>query len=266
VDLLTLGRPDGDREAVRVPHELRRRVLEVLRVEHVTPRIRRVVLGGDGLEADFPFPRLAASDHVKVVLPDEATGELVVPDGPVRGLSGVAVRDYTVRRFDADTRELALDFVVHQHGPAGRWAAKAKPGDRLGVWGPRGSVCHPAGYARYLLLGDETALPALGRWLEDLPAGAEVTALVATEDPEDATYLDHPAVRWVAPGNLEEAVRALPAPDGDTYVWGAGEAGSLVPVRRYLRRELGLPKHQADVDGYWKRGEANFDHHAPQEE
>ena len=31
----------------------------------------------------------------------------------------------------------------------------------------------------------------------------------------------------------------------------------------YLRRELGLPKEQVDAHGYWKKGEANLDHHAP---
>lgn len=64
-------------------------------------------------------------------------------------------------------------------------------------------------------------------------------------------------------GPLETAVRALPLPVdlGDLFVWAAGEAGDIRPIRRYLRNEVGLPKRQTHVDGYWKRGVVNHDHH-----
>lgn len=63
---------------------------------------------------------------------------------------------------------------------------------------------------------------------------------------------------------------ALPAgalrgtePGAGTFFFLAGEATSLIPLRRYLRRELGLPKEQVEVHGYWKRGVVALDHHAP---
>jgi NADPH-dependent ferric siderophore reductase len=62
---------------------------------------------------------------------------------------------------------------------------------------------------------------------------------------------------------LEESVRSLGAIEPDAYVWAAGEATSLIPVRRYLRHELGLSPEQLAVEGYWKRGVTNLDHHAP---
>ena len=40
----------------------------------------------------------------------------------------------------------------------------------------------------------------------------------------------------------------------DTFVWAAGEASTLVPVRRYLKQELGLPKQHLSLHGYWKLG------------
>ena len=51
--------------------------------------------------------------------------------------------------------------------------------------------------------------------------------------------------------------------DTDTFVWAAGEADALVPVRRWLKHELGLPPENRVLQGYWRRGDDRFDHHAP---
>src|SRR5699024_1577675 len=128
----------------------------------IGPRMRRITLGGDDLEADFPAPPFAAPDHVKLVVPDPVTGDVPLPrivDDRIQRVDGPApiLRDYTVRRVDAE--HLTLDFVLHDHGPAGRWAGTARVGDRLGVLGPRGSHLYPDDYARYVLVADETALP-----------------------------------------------------------------------------------------------------------
>lgn len=65
------------------------------------------------------------------------------------------------------------------------------------------------------------------------------------------------------PGQLDEALRSLGRIDDDTFVFMAGEATTLAPLRRYLRRELDLPAEQVSASGYWKRGIVNLDHHAP---
>src|SRR5699024_4083598 len=122
--------------------------------------------------------------------------------------------------------------------------------------------------------GDETALPAIARWLDVLPPEAPVTVLVEVADAEDESYplaATGRTVRWLhregaEPGAttlLDEAVRSLEVSGGVTFYWFGGEAASLVPVRRYLRRELGLDKDAVDISGYWKRGTAEHDHHAP---
>ncbi|WP_433619134.1 siderophore-interacting protein [Dactylosporangium sp. CA-139114] len=51
---------------------------------------------------------------------------------------------------------------------------------------------------------------------------------------------------------------ALPA--GDGYVRVAGEAGGLKPIRRHVRSPV-PPKAWTDIDGYWKCGVVNLDHH-----
>lgn len=59
----------------------------------------------------------------------------------------------------------------------------------------------------------------------------------------------------------------MPIPDHDDwFAFVAGEAGALKPIRRWLRRELALPKERLDVDGYWKKGTVNLDHHVPDDE
>lgn len=253
---------------------VRRRILAVRRVVELAPDFRRIVLAGADLEADFPFADFAPTDHVKLFFPQPDTGEIVIPEVTEQGWvlpdgsPAPIYRDYTVRAFDADAGELTIDFVLHPHGVAGRWAGSASVGDRLGVLGPRGNVRFPRGYAHYLAAGDETAIPALMRLIEELPTTAKATVLieVASAQHEQAVPVrDGVRVRWVhraAAGEasaLESAVRAVDL-TGDVFAFAAGEAGAMRPIRRYLREHL--PTDQVDVDGYWKRGVANLDHHS----
>jgi NADPH-dependent ferric siderophore reductase len=251
------------------------RTLTVKRIERITPRMARITLAGPDLEG---FATLDAEDHVKIFPPAEGA-ELPVfptvendrwvrsPDGPV-----LVFRDYTVRRFDAEAGELDLDFVLHDHGPGGRWATTAQPGSKVGVFGPRGSLILRKDFDWLLLAADETALPALLRRIEETRPGTRVIAFAEVADAAEEQPVSTSAdleLTWLhrngaEPGStalLEEAVRATELPAGDGYVWVAGEADSIKPLRRYLRRELGLPKGAFDVDGYWRRGKVNFDHH-----
>ena len=50
-------------------------------------------------------------------------------------------------------------------------------------------------------------------------------------------------------------------PTGRGFVWVAGEATCLKPVRRMLRNHPALDSRCVDVDGYWRRGVVNHDHH-----
>jgi NADPH-dependent ferric siderophore reductase len=227
----------------------------VARVEELSPTMRRFVLTGDDLEADFPFVPLGATDHVKLVPPDPATGEvrLPEPDGP-----RPAMRDYTIRRFDPAARELTLDFVLHSHGPAGRWAIDAGPGTEIGVLGPRGSQVYPASCGEYLLVADETGLPATERFLEELPAAATVR-VVALAAPRELGGGRVAETAWLPADTrgeaLVEVVAALPLGPG-TFAWGAGEAGVMRALRTHLRHDRGLGAERVSVRGYWRIGTA----------
>ncbi|GGS52706.1 siderophore-interacting protein [Planobispora rosea] len=262
-----------------VRYDLKPRLLEVRRAEWITPSTVRVTLAGDDLAG---FQERAPQDHVKLFFPVDGAGAPVMPAvGPdgwefPPGAPDPVFRDYTVRSHRPGAGELDIDMVVHGHGPASAWAAQAAPGQRIGVLGPRGSVVVPFNFDWYLLGADETALPALARWLEALPAGARVIAFAEVADAREEQHIETAAdvtLTWLhrdgaapgASGVLERAVRELELPPGDGFVWIAGEAGALKPIRRHLR-EAGHPKEWTDIDGYWKRGTANLDHHRDQDE
>jgi NADPH-dependent ferric siderophore reductase len=252
-----------------VRHELVQRHLTVSAVRPVTGRIVRVTLTGDELDG---FAADGPADHVKVFFPDPATGRIATPGFAAggTGLSApgqVIARDYTPLDHRPDAAELDLDFVVHgDEGPASRWAARAAGGDPLVVAGPRGSRLVPDGLTDLVLVVDETAFPAASRWLRLAPADVPVTALLDVADADAAAYFDGvPGARratFHVGGDLDATLRTLPIGPG-TFVFLAGEATRLVPLRRYLRRELGLGTDQVQASGYWKRGVAGLDHHAP---
>jgi NADPH-dependent ferric siderophore reductase len=258
-----------------VVHPLVLRCVQVLRIEDVNPRTRRVTLGGDELgpfERDgisLPaFTTQAFDDHVKLVF--AADGD-VRPALPVQLEDGIdwppsdtrRARDYTPRRFDPGTRELDLDFVLHGHGPAAAWAATARPGDDLWFAGPKSSTVVPGDVDWVLLAGDETALPAIERYLMERPVDAPVRVVAAV--PDAAAHRDLPVgpadrVHWVGaePGDpraLADAVRAVDAPPGTPYVWAAAESRSLLPLRRHVAAEWRVPKSHTSITGYWHREE-----------
>jgi NADPH-dependent ferric siderophore reductase len=258
------------REIELVWHDLVPRLLTVARTGRITPRMARITLTGDDLDT---FAYAAPEDHVKVFFPAPGAELPVMPtlgeegfEPPGPGDPQPIFRDYTVRYVRRDQREIDIDFALHGHGPGASWASAAQPGQRLGVLGPRGSYLKPLTFDWYLVAGDETALPALGAWLEQLPADVPVHAFAEVAGPaEEQPLVISPAttLTWLHRGagqSLGTALADFTPPAGDGYIWVAGEATALKPIRRHLRT-LGVPRDFVEVDGYWKRGITNLDHH-----
>lgn len=256
---------------VLVTHPIILRRLDVVRVVDVTPRMRRVTLSGDQLA---PFERDGLSlpafvsegfdDHVKLVLAQGGDLETALPVQRAQSIDWpdaphARTRDYTPRRWDAASAELDLDFVRHGDGPAARWAEAAVPGDVLHVVGPKSSTVVPDGIGWVLLAGDETALPAIGRYLDERPSDAPVQVVVEIRSPDarqDLALRDGDTLRWVeiaedAPSTLAAAVAETAWWPGEVFAWAAGESRSLLPLRRWLTRTQGVPKTHQDVTGYW---------------
>ena len=260
----------------KVRHPLKARLLQVRHVRPLSPHMVRITLTGDDLAG---FLSASFDDHVKIFLPEGDALPVIPTIGPKgpefpQDVPRPAARDYTPRRYNADTNELDIDFVLHDHGPAGRWAAQAQPGQHLGIAGPRGSFIIPHDFDWHLLIGDETALPAIARRLEELPAGKRVLAIIQTHTPDARIELPtqtDATIQWVddaadsatltsdstnATSALERAVRQLTLPDGDGYIWAAGESASIRDIRQYLVQERGIDKSRIRAASYWRAGNA----------
>jgi len=232
------------RRGERVRYELKMRELQVVRTQILGSSLLAVTLGGEAL-ADFQS--LGFDDHVKIMIP-AAGGE------PLK-------RDYTPRHFDAARRELSIEFALHEHGAVTDWARQAKPGDRVVVGGPRGSMIVSRDYDWTLWIGDRSAFPAMRRALEEFPVDRVAGVLVLCDEsegrtlfcsvPEDRLY----CVQSVAA--LLERLQALKIPEGEGYIWCAGESVLATGVRNILV-EKGHPKQGMRVAAYWKAGASGF--------
>ncbi|MBC3986877.1 siderophore-interacting protein [Streptomyces sp. AC536] len=259
------------RHAEKVGYPIRIRRVEVVRTAMVGSGLLRMTLGGAGTEG---FEAHAPDEHVKLLFP-EPDGSLRLPeqDGAVLRWPrpSPTSREYTVRRYDPEAAEIDIDIVPHAGGLAADWAGTVQPGAVVHVAGPPGGLIVPATYDRYLLAGDITALPAIARWLEELPSAAKGWAFVEVADASQEIDLSAPEgveVRWLHRGErppgtgdaLARAVTSVTVPEDErVFVWAAGEAGQLKPLRRWVRDELRLDRADHDITGYWKRGVADFD-------
>jgi NADPH-dependent ferric siderophore reductase len=228
----------------RVRHELKRRDLTVARIDPLSPGFVAITLTGESL-ADFTT--LSFDDHVKFLMSD-AAGE------PVR-------RDYTPRRFSREARELVIEFALHGEGHASEWARGAVVGQAAAIGGPKGSMILPSTLDWHLLVGDATALPAITRRLEELPAGQRVIVFAHVDEADRRTFAAQADVdvHWFAtPDALTAALRAFTPPDGAGFAWGGGEGALMVQVRQLLA-DKGVPRERTRVSSYWKQGVA--DHH-----
>jgi NADPH-dependent ferric siderophore reductase len=228
----------------RVRHDLKLREVTVARIKRVSPGFASITFQGEAL-ADFTS--LSFDDHVKFMFND-ANGEQVR-------------RDYTPRRVDTDAREVDIEFALHGHGGAAEWARNATIGQRAIIGGPRGSMILPLAMDWHLLIGDDSALPAVTRRLEELPAGARIDVVLLVDAADRRTLVTRADARihWVDSDDaLLQVLKELPLQAGAGLAWGGGEAALMARVRETLV-ETGMPRQAAKVSAYWKRSVA--DHH-----
>lgn len=223
----------------------------------------RVTLTGeelDGFPGDGPDRRIKMFFPVpgqeRPAIPRATSGGPMWPVGQARPI----IRTYTVRRFDPEARELDVDFVLHEgDGPAAAWARDARPGAWVGVSEPGGRY-QPDPTADYILLiGDESALPAVATVLEALPENTRAVAFLEVADAAEEQPLPGKAeVHWIHRGDrppgvpLAEAVRAAELPEGRGQVWLSGEAGCVRDLRKHLLEERGFDRRSVYATGYWR--------------
>lgn len=213
---------------------------EVVAARQLTPRMRRVTVRTAALRAAALRPAQDVELHLRT-----ESGRRVK-------------RRYTIRHYRRDADEIDLDVVLHGAGPGARWGEVAAPGDEVRFQGPRGKLeLRPASV--HLLVGDESAVPAIASICEALPSQEAAVAVVEIEnaDEEVPVLAD---VDWVyrdgaPPGGVDllgAALRRTSAPTG-ARAYLLGETRAMVALRALLE-ERGVAHESIFVKGYWNLG------------
>lgn len=284
--------------------------LRVAAVSRPSPSFARVELAGPDL-VEFGVDGPLFDQRIKLLFPGPHGLPALRPESwwsdftalPEEGRG--AVRTYTVADAfgaGADAR-LVVDLVIHPgtHGPGSDWALAAGEGDELLAVLPRKGTAYggiefaPGAARRLLLVGDETALPAITQILRDFPVDAEgsvfvevplvgdilplpeVAGVKVSWLPRDGAPVGDLAVAavgehlgfdavsgdveidpdlWETPVHSSSGESLDSAAVDDRYAWIAGESGMVTRLRRHLVGELGMPRAQVAFMGYWRKGVA----------
>lgn len=244
----------------REPPAFRR--VAVRSTEMLSGRMRRVVLGGDelsGFAVESPASSvrllLPPPGHDHIVMPTWSGNQFDLPDG-----SRAPIRTFTPRRFDPERLELTLDIVLHARGLAADWARAARVGDEVAISGPGRSEDLDDGARSFLLVGDESAIPAIAQLLEWIDADRSIEVHVELADADGRLDLpEHPlaTVTWhespagSAPGGAMVAA-VMSVEELADAVWVAGEAAAVQRLRKHLFDERGRDRSSVTARGYWK--------------
>lgn len=246
---------------------------EVRSVSRLTPNMVQICFGGGDLADWVSTGR--GDERLVVVFPWPGDHE---PPAPQRLADGThdyvdeagrpEMRSFTVRAWDEEAAEMLVDFVLHDSGVAGPWAAAAEPGQVVLLTQAAGWYDPPADATWELLVADMTALPALTRIVAQLPEARRAYVIAEVIEPGDLQPLPTAGtidVSWLfgsgngrGPSGLLAAVEQFGWPEGPGYVWFAGEASASRAVRKHLRRELGWPTDRYDTFGYWRVGQEEW--------
>ncbi len=232
---------------------LPRRNVAVQSISQLTPRLIRIIAAGE-LEA---WDQSKPGAHMKVFVPQDGADEL-------------AMRTYTVRRFEQGPGELTLDFAVHSDGPATAWAQSASAGDGFEISGQARSGFVPDASSEWcIFLADHSALPAVAAIAESLPADISATVVVELPAADDAIELESQAelsVRWLIESDepceqLIAAARELTLPGGNGEIWVGCEAGAMRQIRAHMLDELQVSPRALYTRAYWKQDVINHSDH-----
>ncbi|WP_132362273.1 siderophore-interacting protein [Paeniglutamicibacter sp. Y32M11] len=246
-------------------------VLEVLASEKLSEHMVRLTFGGPGF-TNFQ-DKVVSDRYVKILFAKPELGlmppydldalreQLAPEDFPVR-------RTYTLRRVNLEAQTVQIDFVIHgDQGLAGPWAQNAKLGDQICFTSPGGLYTPDPAFDRHLLIGDETALPAISAAVEDMTPEMIGDIYLEVSGPEDEVQLDVPngiTLHWLHRGGyytpestkLEETVRAAEWHEGTVQVFAHGERETMKSLRAYLNGERGVDRKSMSLSAYWAYGRA----------
>jgi NADPH-dependent ferric siderophore reductase len=219
-----------------------------------SPTHRATVVGATQLTARMRRITVRADSMVDAVLRPAQDVELLLREPSGRRVK----RRYTIRHARPHIGELDLDVLLHGDAPGSRWGADARAGDEVEFQGPRGKLeLRPAPW--HLLIGDESALPAIAAISESLPDAEHAVAVLEVQDAADELPV-RADVRWVhrrdTPAGSADLLAAAVAdlevaPDARAYLMG--ESRAMVALRAALEAR-GVEHDAVFVKGYWNIG------------
>ncbi|MCX0270718.1 siderophore-interacting protein [Nocardia zapadnayensis] len=265
------------------PEQRRICTAETLAAERIGDSFIRVTVGGTDL-ADFA--PMGYDQWLRLFLPRDRNTGLRLPTAAENTLwyaqclamssaSRPLIRNYTVRGFRpagagffGEHAEIDVDFVAHgDSGPASAWAGRVRPGMPVGLLDEGIMYQAPAHTGWSLLVGDESALPAIAGVLRSAPRDLCGAAYIEVPHHTDIQDLGEPAgvrVHWLPRADSRvrigapttEAVREADLPHGPGYAFVAGEQQLVSGVRRHLVRDRGMDKSDITFSGFWRLGKA----------
>ena len=241
--------------------------LRVGEITDLSPHMRRLRLHADDLEAYD-----SDSIHVRLLIPPRGQEN---PQWPTLADNGMPVwpsgentieqRVYTIRAMDAKAGWIDVDFVMHgDNGPGSAFAMHASAGDVVAMTGPLGTALPDADWM--LFAGDETALPAIGRYLAEMPDHVTGHAIIEVGSKSDVIAVPTNSqikVQWlfrddaqaVERSLIQDAIRSVEMPDArdHIYCWAGVEQADYKPIHAYWRKELGLDRDRCVAMTFWRK-------------
>jgi NADPH-dependent ferric siderophore reductase len=235
----------------------------------ITRHLRRITFRGGDLAT---FEVLGPETFLYLLLPPPGRTELTIDQNFTWDQYATMSAEaqpvgayYTVRHWRPDAAELDIDVVLHQpSGLASEWAATAQLGQPVALWGPRQTFKPPPDTTSFLLVVDDTGVPAAATIVESFTASQTATVIAETANEADRPpfpHVDGVTVQWIyrhgqPAGTNADLItgplrRLAPTCDG-TYAWGAGESHVMTAARRVLRRELAWDQHRVNMVAYWR--------------
>lgn len=243
------------------------RQIAVVSSHRISPHMQRIRFQADNLD------RYASGGiHIRLLIPSAGRKPVwpaIGPDGLIvwpTGDDALTVRIYTIRSIDVAAGTLDVDFVMHPgvDTPAANFAQSAVRGQVIGMLGPGGGDAPDCG--NLLLLGDDTAIPAISRIIENMPATTSARVFLEVDSQADVLPLAAPnaSITWCfrngrpagTAGLLTEALKGI---DGtilpsDLFVWAGCEFTDFREIRKIVRKDWCLPKDRQLIVAYWRRG------------
>lgn len=235
-----------------VPPRLPPVAIRVVETQELAPRARRITF--DGMTS------------VSSVLPASYVSLWFSDPGEARTATTRTKRSdkrsMTPRWIDATATIMTVDFVLHGSGPASTWAAGAQPGDVIWAGETRGGYAIPEPGTDVILIGDDTAIPAIGSILEDLDRSTRPLAIIEVVDATDErTVSDSRPVDpiWVHRGHdpaqtgllTMNLLETLEAP-ADAHWWIAGEREAIRSMRDILVEDRGVRRSHLSLNAHWR--------------